>query len=103
MSVHNCIGDAVRGAHWVSLHNGGGVGWGEVMNGGFGMLLDGSNESSVRADLMLNWDVANGVARRAWSGNQNAFETIRDTMESLKHKGLKVTMPEFCDDDLFDE
>ena len=86
----------------MSLHNGGGVGWGEVMNGGFGMLLDGSQDSSYRADLMLNWDVSNGVARRAWSGNQNAYDTIADTMKSSKN-GLKITMPEFCDQSILDD
>ena len=64
MAVQNCIGDAFRGATWVSLHNGGGVGWGEVMNGGFGLVLDGSADAQGRAEAMLNWDVSNGVARR---------------------------------------
>merc|ERR1712066_829613 len=72
MSVHNCIGDAVRGAHWVSLHNGGGVGWGEVMNGGFGMLLDGTEDSDRRLRMMLHWDVNNGIARRNWARNDGA-------------------------------
>ena len=64
MAVQNCIGDAFRGATWVSLHNGGGVGWGEVINGGFGLVLDGSADADARAESMLNWDVSNGVARR---------------------------------------
>ena len=72
MAVQNCIGDALRGATWVALHNGGGVGWGEVMNGGFGMVLDGRKATDIRLERMLFWDVNNGVARRAWSGNANA-------------------------------
>nr|XP_055069705.1 urocanate hydratase [Misgurnus anguillicaudatus] len=91
MAVQNCIGDAFRGATWVSLHNGGGVGWGEVINGGFGLVLDGSEEAGQRARLMLNWDVSNGVARRCWSGNSNAYETIQRTMEDQSQ--LRVTMP----------
>ncbi|KAG7231425.1 hypothetical protein INR49_011945 [Caranx melampygus] len=91
MAVQNFVGDAFRGATWVALHNGGGVGWGEVMNGGFGLLLDGSEEAEQRARLMLNWDVSNGVARRCWSGNSNAYDTIQRTME--EHRQLRVTMP----------
>lgn len=141
MAVHNFVGDAFRGATWVALHNGGGVGWwaepvlqelrlsafavylllvspcrGEVINGGFGLLLDGSDEAARRASLMLNWDVSNGVrhadrdtgsepasrpvwpvsrlsqvARRCWSGNSNAYETIQRTME--ENRQLRVTMP----------
>uniref|UniRef100_A0A8D3BJJ6 Urocanate hydratase n=1 Tax=Scophthalmus maximus TaxID=52904 RepID=A0A8D3BJJ6_SCOMX len=91
MAVQNFVGDAFRGATWVALHNGGGVGWGEVMNGGFGLLLDGSEEAAKRASLMLNWDVSNGVARRCWSGNSHAYETIQRTME--EHRQLRVTMP----------
>uniref|UniRef100_A0A8P4K6C0 urocanate hydratase n=1 Tax=Dicentrarchus labrax TaxID=13489 RepID=A0A8P4K6C0_DICLA len=91
MAVQNFVGDAFRGATWVALHNGGGVGWGEVMNGGFGLLLDGSEEAAKRASLMLNWDVSNGVARRCWSGNSNAYETIQRTMEG--NRQLRVTMP----------
>ncbi|KAG7283227.1 hypothetical protein CRUP_004969 [Coryphaenoides rupestris] len=89
--VSNFVGDAFRGATWVSLHNGGGVGWGEVMNGGFGLLLDGSEEAAKRASLMLNWDVSNGVARRCWSGNSNAYETMERTMGDQAQ--LRVTMP----------
>merc|ERR1712037_634550 len=81
MAVQNCIGDAFRGATWVSIHNGGGVGWGEVINGGFGLVLDGSEAAAARARSMLGWDVSNGVARRAWSGNSNAQATIRRAME----------------------
>ncbi|KAL1272623.1 hypothetical protein QQF64_028485 [Cirrhinus molitorella] len=91
MAVQNFVGDAFRGATWVALHNGGGVGWGEVMNGGFGLVLDGSEEAGQRAKLMLNWDVSNGVARRCWSGNTNAYETIQRTMEDQRQ--LRVTMP----------
>ncbi|NP_001128601.1 urocanate hydratase [Danio rerio] len=91
MAVQNFVGDAFRGATWVSLHNGGGVGWGEVINGGFGLVLDGSEEAERRARTMLNWDVSNGVARRCWSGNANAYETIQRTMEDQQQ--LLVTMP----------
>ncbi|XP_063072761.1 urocanate hydratase-like [Engraulis encrasicolus] len=91
MAVQNFAGDAFRGATWVSLHNGGGVGWGEVMNGGFGLLLDGTEEAERRATLMLNWDVSNGVARRCWSGNSNAYDTIERTM--AEQPDLQVTMP----------
>ncbi|XP_056315094.1 urocanate hydratase [Danio aesculapii] len=91
MAVQNFVGDAFRGATWVSLHNGGGVGWGEVINGGFGLVLDGSEEAERRARTMLNWDVSNGVARRCWSGNANAYETIQRTMEDQQQ--LIVTMP----------
>jgi len=90
MAVQNCIGDAFRGATWVSIHNGGGVGWGEVINGGFGLVLDGSDGAEERAFKMLNWDVSNGVARRAWSGNTNAQSTIKRAMED-DHK-LKITL-----------
>ncbi|XP_077054436.1 urocanate hydratase [Siphateles boraxobius] len=91
MAVQNFVGDAFRGATWVALHNGGGVGWGEVINGGFGLVLDGSEEAGQRARLMLNWDVSNGVARRCWSGNANAYEAIQRTMEDQCQ--LRVTMP----------
>uniref|UniRef100_A0A915CLB1 Urocanate hydratase n=1 Tax=Ditylenchus dipsaci TaxID=166011 RepID=A0A915CLB1_9BILA len=101
MAVQNVIGDAVRGATWVSLHNGGGVGWGDVVNGGFGMLLDGSEEVDGRADMMLHWDVANGVSRRCWSGNDNALHTIKRTMELVP--GLQVSLPnKVLDDDLLE-
>ncbi|XP_064422410.1 urocanate hydratase [Latimeria chalumnae] len=91
MAVQNFVGDSFRGATWVSLHNGGGVGWGEVTNGGFGLVLDGSEEAAERARMMLCWDVSNGVTRRCWSGNEHAYETICRTME--EHCGLKVTLP----------
>ncbi|CAH2312062.1 urocanate hydratase [Pelobates cultripes] len=91
MAVQNFVGDAFRGATWVSLHNGGGVGWGEVINGGFGLVLDGSQEAEDRARNMLSWDVSNGVARRCWSGNSNAYDTIVRTME--EDENLSVTLP----------
>ncbi|XP_078241369.1 urocanate hydratase [Pogona vitticeps] len=91
MAVQNFVGDAFRGATWVALHNGGGVGWGEVINGGFGLVLDGSADAEERAKMMLNWDVSNGVARRCWSGNSSAYETICQAME--KDEKLKVTLP----------
>merc|ERR1712107_346847 len=97
MAVQNCIGDASRGATWVSLHNGGGVGWGEVMNGGFGMVLDGSAEAHIKAESMLNWDVSNGVARRAWSGNNNAQATIKRAMDDQPL--LRVTNAHTVEDD----
>lgn len=98
MAVQNVIGDAFRGATWVSLHNGGGVGWGEVINGGFGMVLDGSMESDRRLRQMLFWDVNNGIARRAWARNPHALDTIRRTMEA--NPGLQVTLPHFADEQL---
>ncbi|XP_030425392.1 urocanate hydratase isoform X2 [Gopherus evgoodei] len=91
MAVQNFVGDAVRGATWVSLHNGGGVGWGEAINGGFGLVLDGSAEAEEQAKIMLSWDVSNGVARRCWSGNSHAYETICQAMEETGK--LKVTLP----------
>ena len=91
MAVQNAIGDAFRGATWVSLHNGGGVGWGEVINGGFGMLLDGTPEASRRLESMLHWDVNNGVARRAWARNSGADAAIRRAMELDER--LNVTLP----------
>ena len=98
MAVQNAIGDAFRGATWVSLHNGGGVGWGEVINGGFGMLLDGSDACEERLQNMLHWDVNNGVARRAWARNPGAIEAIQRAMEVDKR--LRVTLPHTVDDDL---
>nr|XP_056702885.1 urocanate hydratase [Euleptes europaea] len=97
MAVQNFVGDAFRGATWVALHNGGGVGWGEVINGGFGLILDGSTQAEERAKMMLSWDVSNGVTRRCWSGNDNAYETICQAME--KDKKLKVTLPHKMADD----
>ncbi|KAF2368680.1 Urocanase [Trinorchestia longiramus] len=101
MAVQNVIGDACRGATWVALHNGGGVGWGEVVNGGFGLVLDGSQAAGERARLMLNWDVANGVARRSWSGNSNASATIERSMQ--RDPLLKITLPHHADPNLLQE
>ncbi|CAG9323493.1 unnamed protein product [Blepharisma stoltei] len=98
MAVQTVIGNSFRGATWVALHNGGGVGWGEVMNCGFGMVLDGSEDADTRAKLMLNWDVANGLARRCWSGHPYARMTIQRLMaEDTK---LKVTLPNNVDENL---
>ena len=101
MAVQNVIGDSFRGATWVSLHNGGGVGWGEVINGGFGMVLDGSPDSARHIREMLFWDVNNGIARRSWSRNDGAVEAIRREME--RTPGLKVTLPNYADDNLIRE
>lgn len=98
MAVHNVIGDSFRGATWVSLHNGGGVGWGEVINGGFGLVLDGSAGAAARAESMLGWDVGNGVARRAWARNDGAIYAIKQAMNQVP--GLKVTLPEVADQEL---
>ena len=98
MAVHNCIGDAFRGATWVSIHNGGGVGWGEVINGGFGMMIDGSADSERRLKSMLLWDVNNGIARRSWARNEGAMFAIQREME--RTPGLKVTIPNLADDTL---
>ena len=100
MAVHNFVGDAFRGAAWVSLHNGGGVGWGEVMNGGFGMLLDGSADCEAKLQRMLHWDVNNGVARRAWARNSGAEFAIRKAMKA--EPLLKITLPQHVDEALFD-
>lgn len=101
MAVHNVIGDAFRGATWVSLHNGGGVGWGEVINGGFGMVLDGSADSDRRLKAMLHWDVHNGIARRAWSRNPNARFSIERAMR--QEPRLKVTLANEVDGKLLDQ
>ena len=98
MAVHNVIGDSFRGATWVSIHNGGGVGWGEVINGGFGMVIDGSEESDRHIRQMLLWDVNNGIARRSWARNEGAIAAIRREMERTPE--LKVTLPNFADDNL---
>ncbi len=97
MAVQNVIGDALRGATWVSLHNGGGVGWGEVMNGGFGMVLDGSQGAGNRAQNMLDWDVSNGIARRAWARNEGAIAAARAAMEQVP--GMKITLPHVAQTD----
>ncbi|QIE60270.1 urocanate hydratase [Rasiella rasia] len=99
MAIHNVIGDSFRGATWVSIHNGGGVGWGEVINGGFGMVLDGSNNAQRRLESMLFWDVNNGIARRSWARNEEAVFAIKREMERTPN--LKVTLPNFVDDSLF--
>ena len=98
MAVHNVIGDSFRGATWVSLHNGGGVGWGEVINGGFGMVLDGTADSERRLHNMLFWDVNNGISRRAWARNPHAISTLKRTME--QYPDLKVTVPNLADEEL---
>lgn len=98
MAIQNVIGDGFRGATWVSIHNGGGVGWGEVINGGFGMVLDGSNDSDRRLHCMLHWDVNNGIARRSWARNEPAMFAIKRAMEVEPR--LKVTMPNIADDNM---
>ncbi|WP_313359771.1 urocanate hydratase [Empedobacter sp.] len=98
MAIHNVIGDSFRGATWVSIHNGGGVGWGEVINGGFGMLLDGSSDAEQRLKSMLHWDVNNGIARRSWARNEEAIFAIKRAME--EEPLLKVTLPNIVDEDL---
>ena len=98
MAVQNVIGDSFRGATWVSIHNGGGVGWGEVINGGFGMVIDGSEDADRRIKNMLFWDVNNGIARRSWARNTGSMDAIRREMERTPE--LKVTMPNLVDDDI---
>ena len=98
MAVQNFVGDSFRGATWVSLHNGGGVGWGEVMNGGFGMLLDGSEDADRRLKSMLHWDVNNGIARRSWARNEEAIYAIKRAMDH--EPKLKVTLPNIVDEGL---
>ncbi|MBD5201935.1 MAG: urocanate hydratase [Bacteroidales bacterium] len=101
MAVHNVIGDSFRGATWVSIHNGGGVGWGEVINGGFGMVIDGSAEAARNITEMLLWDVNNGIARRSWARNEGAIFAIRREME--RTPGLTVTLPNIASDSLIDQ
>ncbi len=101
MSVQNVIGDSFRGATWVSLHNGGGVGWGEVINGGFGMVLDGKPGTGQKLKMMLHWDVSNGIARRSWARNKEAMVTLKREMERTPE--LIVTVPYIADDKLIDE
>lgn len=98
MAVQNFVGDAFRGATWISLHNGGGVGWGEVINGGFGLVLDGSKDAERRLKSMLFWDVNNGIARRSWARNKEAMFAIEREMK--RSKGLKVTLPNLVDEEL---
>ena len=99
MAIQNVIGDSFRGATWVSIHNGGGVGWGEVINGGFGMVLDGSKDAQRRLESMLFWDVNNGIARRSWARNEEAVFAIKRAMRN--NPNLKVTLPNFVDNKLF--
>jgi urocanate hydratase len=101
MAVHNVIGDSFRGATWVSIHNGGGVGWGEVMNGGFGMVIDGSEDSARHIEEMLLWDVNNGIARRSWARNEGAMFAIKREMERTPL--LKVTIPNLADMELINK
>lgn len=101
MAVQNVIGDAFRGATWVSIHNGGGVGWGEVINGGFGMVIDGSADCDRRLKQMLLWDVNNGIARRSWARNSGAVDAIKREMERTPN--LVVTIPNIADDNLIKE
>ena len=98
MAIQNVIGDAFRGATWVSIHNGGGVGWGEVINGGFGMVIDGSADSERHIREMLFWDVNNGIARRAWARNEGARFALE--REMARTPGLKVTIANIADDEL---
>lgn len=101
MAVHNVIGDSFRGATWVSIHNGGGIGWGEVINGGFGMVIDGSEDSDRHIRQMLLWDVNNGISRRSWARNKGSIDAIKREME--RTPGLTVTLPNFVDDDIINE
>ncbi|NER85083.1 MAG: urocanate hydratase, partial [Leptolyngbya sp. SIO1D8] len=101
MAVHNVIGDGFRGASWVSIHNGGGVGWGEVINGGFGLLLDGSDEAEENLKNMLFFDVNNGIARRSWARNKEALFAIQREMQ--KSPLLKITLPNIADDNLLNK
>ncbi|GHV43498.1 hypothetical protein FACS1894180_2760 [Bacteroidia bacterium] len=100
MAIQNVIGDSFRGATWVSIHNGGGVGWGEVINGGFGMLLDGSEESEKRLKMMLLWDVNNGISRRSWARNEGAIFAIKRAME--EYPDMKVTVPNLVEENVLD-
>jgi urocanate hydratase len=100
MAIHNVIGDSFRGASWVSIHNGGGVGWGEVINGGFGMLLDGSASADERLRSMLHFDVNNGIARRAWARNEGALSAIERAQN--ENPKLKITLPYLANDQLID-
>ena len=98
MAIHNVIGDSFRGATWVSIHNGGGVGWGEVINGGFGMLIDGTKEAEKNLKNMLFFDVNNGVARRSWARNEEAIFAIKREMK--RSPNLKITLPNFVNENL---
>ena len=100
MAVHNFVGDSFRGATWTSLHNGGGVGWGEVINGGFGLFIDGTDDSSERIKSMISWDVINGLARRSWARNSGAIRTVKNAVQT--DEKLKITIPNLVDDDVLD-
>tara|TARA_B100000214_G_scaffold373321_1_gene353418 strand:- start:2076 stop:4088 length:2013 start_codon:yes stop_codon:yes gene_type:complete len=100
MAVHNFVGDSFRGATWISLHNGGGVGWGEVVNGGFGMVIDGSETAQINIDSMISWDVNNGIARRSWARNAGAISAINRAMDSDSR--IEVTIPEIVDENILD-
>ena len=101
MAIHNVIGDSFRGATWVSIHNGGGVGWGEVINGGFGLLLDGSEDAQRRLENMLFFDVNNGIARRSWARNKEALFAVKREMQ--RSPNLRVTLPHLVDDSIIEE
>lgn len=98
MAIHNFVGDSFRGATWTSIHNGGGVGWGEVINGGFGMYIDGTKDSETRIESMISWDVMNGLVRRSWARNSGAISTVKDAQET--NIGLEVTIPNLADEKL---
>ena len=100
MAIHNVIGDSFRGATWVSIHNGGGVGWGEVINGGFGLVLDGSDDAAKRLKNILFYDVNNGISRRSWARNKEALFAIKREMDRTPE--LKVTLPNIVEDELLD-
>jgi urocanate hydratase len=100
MAIHNVIGDSFRGATWVSIHNGGGVGWGEVINGGFGLLLDGTLEAKERLKSMLFYDVNNGISRRSWARNDEALFAIKREME--RTPSLKVTLPNIVENNILE-
>jgi urocanate hydratase len=101
MAIQNFVGDSFRGATWVSIHNGGGVGWGEVINGGFGLLLDGTDDADIKLKSMLSWDVNNGVARRAWARNEGAEFAATRAMQN--NEQLHITLPHHADNDIIDK
>ena len=101
MAVHNFVGDSFRGATWISLHNGGGVGWGEVVNGGFGLVIDGSEKSQENINSMISWDVNNGIARRSWARNSGAISAINRAMDLDSR--LMVTVPKVVDQELLND
>ena len=101
MAIQNFVGDAFRGATWISIHNGGGVGWGEVTNGGFGMVIDGTDQFGMNIESMIPWDVNNGIARRSWARNDAAKRSIHRAMEA--NENLLVTMPSEVDESIISE